>query len=210
MHVAALRHESRIFDVADDLELVHAVACPGGAHDVLFDHHAAHIVGAVRKAQLPDLPALRDPRRLQVVKIVEDDSRNRERAQVVDARRLPARQLGMVGLIAPRDKGGESTGLILERTKPQQMLHAFLVGLDRAVHHRGCRPQTGAMRVPHHVEPLVGRRFAVAVQQSPHAIDQNLSTTAGDAVEARRYEAVDDLRNRKLRQTRQVNNFRGR
>ena len=84
--------EAGVLDVADDLDFVHAVARAGGAHDVLLDHHAAHVVGAVGEAQLPDLAALRHPRRLQVVEVVEHDARDRERAQVLDAGRLGCRR----------------------------------------------------------------------------------------------------------------------
>ena len=78
-----------VLDVADDLDLVHAVARPGRPHDVLFDHHAAHVVGAEGQAQLADLAALRHPRRLQVVEVVEHEPRQRERAQIIDAGGLP-------------------------------------------------------------------------------------------------------------------------
>jgi hypothetical protein len=42
--------------VDNDLEFVHAVAGAGRADDVLFDHHAAHVVGAVGETELPTLP----------------------------------------------------------------------------------------------------------------------------------------------------------
>src|SRR5215208_5093526 len=71
VHVAALGHEPGILDVAYDLDLVHAIARARGAHDVLLDHHAAHVVRAEREAQLPDFPSLRYPRRLEVVEIIE-------------------------------------------------------------------------------------------------------------------------------------------
>ena len=96
VHVAPLRHKAGILDVAHDLDLVHAVRRAGRADDVLFDHHAAHVVGAVCEAELADLAALSDPRRLQVVEVVEHDARERERAQVVDAGRLGAAELGML------------------------------------------------------------------------------------------------------------------
>src|SRR5688500_1998917 len=44
MHVSPLRGEAGVLDVADDLDLVHAIARTGRAHDVLLDHHAAHVV----------------------------------------------------------------------------------------------------------------------------------------------------------------------
>ena len=83
--------------------------------------------------------------------------------------------------------------------QPQQVLDALLVGLDRPVHHRRRRAQAGAMRVAHHVEPLVGGRLAVAVQQLAHAIDENLGAAAGNAVEAGRDQPLDDRRHRQLR-----------
>ena len=210
MHVPPLRRESGVLDVADDLGFVHAVARAGGPHDVFLDHHAAHVVGAVGQAQLPDLAALRHPRRLQVVEVVEDDARDRERAQVVEAGRLAAGELGVLGLIAPRDERGEAAGLVLQRAQPQQVLEALLVGLDRPVHHRRRRPQAGAMRVPHDVEPFVGRRLAVAVQPLADAVDENFGAAAGNAVEAGRHQAIDDRRHRQLREAREVNDFRRR
>ena len=89
----------------------------------------------------------------------------RERAQVVDAGRLGAAELGVIGLIAPGDERGEAAGLVLQRAQPQQVLDPLLVGLDGPEHHRRGRAQAGAVRVAHHVEPLVGGRLAVAVQQ---------------------------------------------
>ena len=71
MHVAALRGEAGVLDVDDDLDFVHAVAGAGGADDVFFDHHAAHVVGAVGEAQLPHFSALGHPGGLQVVEVVE-------------------------------------------------------------------------------------------------------------------------------------------
>src|SRR5437588_596449 len=80
-----LRTEPRVLDVAHDLRFVHAVACTRGADDVFFDHDAAHVVRAIGEAQLADLAALRHPRRLQVVEVVEHQPGNRERPQVIDA-----------------------------------------------------------------------------------------------------------------------------
>ena len=186
--------EAGVLDVADDLDLVHAVARAGRADDVLFDHHAAHVVGAVGEAELPDLAALRDPRRLQVVEVVEHDARDRERAQVVDAGRLAAAELGVLRLIAPGDERGEAARLVLQLAQPEQVLEPLLDRLDGAVHHRRRRAQPGAVRVAHHVEPLVGGRLAVAVEQLAHAIDEDLGAAAGNAVEARRDQPLDDLR----------------
>ena len=50
VHIAAPGDESGIFDIADDFHFVHAITRAGGADDVLLDHHAAHVVGAVSQA----------------------------------------------------------------------------------------------------------------------------------------------------------------
>ena len=186
--------EAGVLDVAHDLELVHAVLGAGGADDVLFDHHAAHVVGAVRQAELPDLAALRDPRRLQVVEVVEHEPRDRERAQVVDAGRFDAAELGVLRLIAPGDERGEAAGLVLQIAQPEQVLEPLLHRLDRAVHHRRRRAQAGAMRVAHDVEPLVGRRLVVAVEDLADAIDEDLGAAARNAVETGRDQPVDHRR----------------
>src|SRR5262245_62133261 len=61
VHVSPLRNETSVLDVSHDLDLVHAISGAGSTDDVFLDHHAAHVVGAVRKTQLADLPPLRDP-----------------------------------------------------------------------------------------------------------------------------------------------------
>ena len=65
----------------------------------------------------------------------------RERAQVVDAGRLPAAELGVLRLIAPGDERGEAAGLVLQLAQPEQVLEPLLDRLDRAVHHRRRRAQ---------------------------------------------------------------------
>ena len=133
-----------------------------------------------------------------------------ERAQVIEAGRLGAGELGVVGLIAPRDEGGEAAGLVLQRAQPQQMLEALLVGLDRPVHHRRGRAKAGPMRVAHDVQPLVGRRLAVAVQLPADPVHENLRAAAGNAVQARRDQPIDHRRDRQLREAREMNDLRGR
>ena len=83
--------------------------------------------------------------------------------------------------------------LVLQLAQAEQVLEPLLDGLDGAVHHRRRRAQPGAMRVAHHVEPFVRGRLAVAVEQLPHPIDQDLGAAAGDAVEAGRDQPIDHL-----------------
>ena len=136
--------------------------------------------------------------------------RDRERAQVVDAGRLGAAELGVLRLIAPRDERGEAAGLVLQLAEPEQVLEPLLHGLDRAVHHRRRRAQAGAVRVAHHVEPLVGRRLAVAVQDLADAIDEDLGAAAGMLSSPAAISRSITCRHRQLRQPRDVNDFRRR
>ena len=63
------------------------------------------------------------------------------------------------------------------------------------------------MRLTHDVEPFVGGRLAVAMQQPANPVDENLGAAAGNAVEPRGDEPIDDLGHADLRQPRQVNHF---
>ena len=49
------------------------------------------------------------------------------------------------------------------------------------------------MRVTHDVEPFVGRRLAIAMQQAANAVDEYLRAAAGNAVEPRGDKTIDDL-----------------
>src|SRR5207253_5014559 len=111
----------------DNLDLVYAVAGTRRADDVLLDHDAAHVVGAVSEAQLTDFAALRHPGRLQVVEVVEDNSGDRERAEVIDSGRFAAFELRVVWLIAPGDECSEAAGFILQFPQPEQVLEPFLI-----------------------------------------------------------------------------------
>src|SRR5262245_40529185 len=67
VHVAVVRDAAGVLDVADALRFVHAVARARGVDAVLFHHPAAHVVGGVADPALPDLPALRHARRVELV-----------------------------------------------------------------------------------------------------------------------------------------------
>ena len=84
--------------------------------------------------------------------------------------------------------------LVLQIAQPEQMLEPLLHRLDGSVHHRRRRPKARAVRVTHDVEPLVGGRLAVAVQQLPHAIDEDLGAAARNAVEPGGDQPIEHLR----------------
>ena len=84
--------------------------------------------------------------------------------------------------------------------KTEQVLQALLERLDGAVHHRGGRAQTGVVGVAHHAEPFIGGGLAVAVEQLPDAIDEDLSAASGNAVEPGVDQAADHLGHRQAGQ----------
>jgi hypothetical protein len=75
---------------------------------------------------------------------------------------------------------------------------ALGIGLDGAVHHRCRGAKAGAMSVAHDVEPFVGGRLTVTMEELPDAIHENLGTASRDAVEPRRDQPIDDGRHRQL------------
>src|SRR6185436_20850109 len=89
-----------------DLRAGGAAVGPGGAHDVLLDHRAAHVVRAEFQRDLADLLALRDPGRLDVGNVVHEQAGDRLRAQVFRAGDLAPAQGGVLRLVGPGDERG--------------------------------------------------------------------------------------------------------
>ena len=88
----------------------HAEGGAGVRNDIFLNHDAAQIVRAKFQRDLPDFQALRDPRALDIFKIIEIDTAQRLRAQIfvrADGRRF---QFGVLGLKRPADKRGEMGG----------------------------------------------------------------------------------------------------
>ena len=154
MHVSTLGHESGVLDVARNLDLIHAIDCARGTNDVFLHHDTAHVVGTEGKTQLPDLAALRDPRRLEIGNVVEDHPGERQRAQIVDTGRLDAAELGVWRLIAPGDKRREAAGLILEIAELHQVFDTLLETFDGPIHHGSGGAQTKRVRDSHDLQPL--------------------------------------------------------
>ena len=96
-------------------------------------------------------------------------------------------------LKAPGDERGEPAGLVLQLAQPHQVLDALVQCLDRPIHHRRGRAQPAMVRVAHHVQPFIGSGFAVAVQEPANAIDEDLRSPAGNAVEAGGNQPIDDF-----------------
>ncbi len=63
------------------------------------------------------------------------------------------------------------------------------------------------MGMAHDVEPLVGARLAVAVEQLAHAVDENLGAAAGNAVESGGDQPIDHVAHRQSRHAREVDDL---
>ena len=78
MRVAFGRNVASIADVVVDFALAHSLEgiVSGVGHDVFFQHRRAKIVNAKLQRYLANLRALRDPRGLQMLEIVQHQTRH--------------------------------------------------------------------------------------------------------------------------------------
>ena len=88
----------------------HAERGAGLRNDIFLNHDAAQIVRAKFQRDLTDFQTLRDPRTLDVFKVIQINAAQGLRAQIfvrADGRRF---QLGVLGLKRPTDERGEMGG----------------------------------------------------------------------------------------------------
>ena len=85
----------------------HAEGRAGLRDDVFLNHDAAQIIRAVFQRHLADLQALRDPRALEVLKIIEVNPRERLHPQILVRADGRGAELRVLGLKRPRDERGE-------------------------------------------------------------------------------------------------------
>src|SRR5262249_10848689 len=152
--------------------------------NILLDHQAAHVIGPKEQGELSDLQSLRHPGRLDIRDIVEVESSNRLRAQILESASGPNVGQGRVlGLEGPADERRETARLVLELTQSLQMLDALGKRLDVAEHHRAGR--TSAQRVPGAVDlqPLL-REYLVDGDRLADAVRQDLGAAARQAAHA--------------------------
>src|SRR5689334_17220993 len=177
---------ARVSDRVDEVLGGGAVGSAGRRDDVLLDHDRAHVVGPERERDLADLHALRHPRRLDVLDVVEVDPAHSLHQQVVEARRRPGHlrgKRGVVGLVRPRDERAEAVHLVLQLADAAHVLDPLLERLDVAPHHRGRGAHAEPVGGAHDLQPLVGGRL-LRRDDLAHAVDQDLGAAAGERVEA--------------------------
>src|ERR1035437_3333778 len=112
----------------------HAEGGAGLRHDIFLNHDAAQIVRAKFQRDLPNLQALRDPRALDVFKIIEIDPAQCLGAQILMRANGGGFQLGVFGLKRPADERGEVGG---ERGCPSRSIRGGTKGIGNS----GCALQ---------------------------------------------------------------------
>src|SRR5207244_2590029 len=136
------RFVAGITDQRLDLLRVQAKSRPGGAHHIFLHHYRTEVVGAIFERHLPDLRALRTPRTLDVVDVVQKNPRERLRAKIFrHTCRLLYLQDRVLRLKRPADERGESAAPVLLIPNSLQVLDPFLYRFYMSKHHRTDRLQ---------------------------------------------------------------------
>src|SRR5438445_13774932 len=149
--VALGGYEAGVGDDAAELGFVGAVFHAGGEDNIFFDEDAADIIGAELQADLADFNARSEPAGLDVVKVVEVQTADGKRLQVIDSCGLLnfLAERGIFRCKDPGDDGGESSGVLLNSPQPVVMIHAMAELFSAAAHHcprraECTRPHTSA------------------------------------------------------------------
>ena len=146
--------------------------------NLFFHHRAVQIVRAKTKRDLRDARRQHDPVRLDVIKIVQQQARYRDVAQIVVARRLwNVRQRRIVRVKRQRNERHESVRFILRLAQQHQMIHPLFDRFHVPVQHRRVRAQSNPMRLLRHAQPHPAAHLVVA-DNAPHTRMENLRTAA--------------------------------
>src|SRR6266851_5211402 len=128
---------ARVADHAEDLLLGEARRAlgEGCVGDLLVLQRAVDVGGAEVERDRRGLLADHDPVGFDVREVVEHEPRGRDRAEVIDGRRLARHELRGADLIGEGDEGEEAAAPVLLLAQPQEMLDPLRHGLDVAVEH---------------------------------------------------------------------------
>src|ERR1700733_5183779 len=184
-HVAPHRTKARGANPFLHPGSIRAVGRPSARDDVLFEHHAAIVVGTDAQRDLADVRSLRDPGSADVIDVVEQDATQGLLTKVKvrsSVPRLDARPLLM--LEVPAKERREPARLVLQLADLDEVVHAVSRRIDGAVHHGGARTQPHLMSRAHDSEPLFARTLRLC-DTAAHAVDEDLGSPAGHRVEPR-------------------------
>src|SRR5436309_6626268 len=124
--VALGGNEAGVGNDAAQLAFVGAVFHAGGEHHVLFDQDAPDVIGPELQAHLANLDSRGEPARLDVIDVVEIESADGQRFQIIDRRRLLHffAERGILGGKHPGDKRGKPAGVFLDAPDARGVIDA--------------------------------------------------------------------------------------
>ena len=168
--------------------------CPRIVEDCLLVHGAVDVVRTEPERDLRHGHGQHHPVRLDVAEVIEQESCDRNRPQIVPHRRLPHRppQLRMRRQERERDERLKAPRLVLQVAQAHHVRDALLERLDVPVEHRRIRLDAELMRRTRHGQPPIRRRL-VRAELPAHAVGENLRTAARDRLQPRRAQAQDHL-----------------
>ncbi len=176
---------------------------------VLLQHDRAEVVHAEVEAQLARRLAGGQPRRLEVLHVVEVQAGRRQQPQVLHRRRLRAAlEVVVLRLVGPGDERAEAAGAVLHVADHAQVLDPLRRGLAGAHHHRRGGFQAQVVSGLHDLQPalagLLERRQGRARPRGEH-----LRARPGDRVEPGGLDPLHGLLDPGPRDLRHVGDLRG-
>ena len=166
----------------------------GRGHHVLLDHERAEVIAAESERELADLESHRDPARLEVGHVVEDNAGHRHRAQVF--RRAGLRHVRhrrrVLRLQRPGDERREPARPRLQVAHPLEVLDALGERFADAVHHGDGGLHPLVMCQFHDLEPAIGA-ILLRGDDITNALHEDLAAAARDRIQPGLPQLTDDL-----------------
>src|SRR6202521_779306 len=152
--------------------------------NLFFNNRAVEIIRPEAQCDLRDAWREHDPIRLDVLEIVEQQSRYSDIAQVgVTARLGNVRKRGVVRMKRQRDERHEPVRLVLQLAQLDEVIHALFLGFHVPVKHGGVRAQSDFVRLASDVEPHLAADLVVT-DDPAHARMENLRSATGKRIDA--------------------------
>ena len=192
--VAFDRSAAGIADELLDLSPRHAETCgsAGAVDDPLFNDGPVEIVGAKSQCDLRNRWRQRHPVGFDVWKVVQHETRDGDRLQIVHAGgRRQMRVHRVLGMECQRNEAIEPAGLILEISQSKQMIDPLFQRLNVAVQHRCIRMHAHPVYSAGNFQPSRARDF-VTCNQGPGSLSKNFGAAPRTAPHSRIAELLND------------------
>src|SRR5262249_7520359 len=158
-----------------------------------------------------DFQPLRYPAGLYILDVGEEDSRDSERLQILDRRRLvptAAAEGSVLRLEGPGDEGGEAARLFLQIVNVLEVVHAMLERFAAAEHHGGGGAHAQLVRGAMDMQPIF-RAALEARHLEAHFVVEDLSAATGDRIQPRIAQTSDRLLHGELAEIGKVQDLAG-